>query len=434
VTAHQDPLLTRLRALPGPVWVLAGGQFVNKFGAFVLFFLMIYLTRLGYSPAQAGMAAGAYGIGSFIAMFLGGHIADRMGRRGTIVLSMFSSAAFMVTLSQAEGLLALTVLAGMAGLAAELYRPAASALLTDLTPKGERLTAFAVYRTAINAGIATGPAVAGLLAEKSFFWIFIGDAASSVIFGTVAFFALPRGGPAHVAAPTPGGLVRAVRNDRAFLRLLLGMFGAVFILFQLATTLPLHVQALGFSTATYGLLLSLNGLLVAATEIPATSFTVRLPPRLAIGVGFLLIGLAFGGLGLATAIPALALVVVVATAGEVLAMPMAGALVADLAPDDMRARYQGALGAAASLGVAAAPAIGGALYGWRPGAAFLAFALVGVMACLVVLGPLRPRARAVAARAAPPAYSPATGHASDPSSRPHAEARRVRAPGGSRTA
>jgi MFS family permease len=382
--SHSDPLLTRLGALPGPVWVLAAGQFVNKFGAFVLFFLIVYLTRLGYSPAQAGFAAGAYGLGSFAAMFLGGFTADRFGRRGTIVLSMFSSAAVMLLLSRAHGLPLLTALAGLAGLAAELYRPAASALLADLTPAGHRLTAFAVYRTAINAGIALGPAVAGFLAQKSFLWIFLGDAITSVVFGVVAFLLLPRGRPTAVAAPTPGGLVRALRSDPALRRLLLGMLGAVFVLFQLASTLPLHVEALGFTTATYGVLLSLNGLLVAATEIPTTAVTVRLPPRLAIGAGFALIGLAFGGVGLAATVPILAVLVLLATFGEVLAMPVAGALVADLAPDDMRGRYQGALGAAASLGVAAAPAIGGTLYGWAPAAAFVTFAAVGLLAGVLV--------------------------------------------------
>lgn len=388
--APHEPLGRRLRALPAPVWILAGGQFVNKFGAFVLFFLVLYLTRMGYSPAQAGLAAGTYGLGSFLAMFLGGHIADRMGRRGTIVLSMLASAAVMVALSQARGLVALTALAGLAGLAAELYRPAASALLTDLTPRGERITAFALYRTAINAGVATGPAVAGFLAEKSFLWIFLGDAATSLAFGLVAFIALPRGRPEPLPTPTPGGLLRAVRADPQLRRLLIGMFGAVFVLFQIATTLPLRVEALGFSMATYGILVSVNGLMVAATEIPATSLTVRLPVRLAIGTGFLLIGLGFGAMGLATGFVALTAVVALATMGEVLAMPVAGAFVADLAPDDMRGRYQGALGAAASLGVAAAPAIGGALYGWQPAAAFLSFALVGTAAGAVVALPRAP--------------------------------------------
>lgn len=387
----RDPLLARLRALPRPVWVLAGGQFVNRFGAFVLFFLIIYLTRLGYTPGQAGLAAGAYGVGSFIAMFLGGAIADRVGRRATIVLSMGSSATIMVALSQARGLPTLTALAGLAGLAAEMYRPAASALLTDLTPRGERLTAFALYRTAMNAGVATGPAVAGLLADRSFLWIFLGDAATSLVFGAIALFALPGGPPAPVRSPSPGGLVAALRSDAELRRVLVGMFLAVFVLFQIATTFPLHVEAIGLTTAAYGVLLSLNGFLVATTEIAATSFTVRLRPRIAIGTGFLLIGLAFGGLGLTASLAGLATVVIVATVGEILAMPVAGALVADLAPDDLRGRYQGALGAAASLGIAAAPAVGGALYGWEPTLAFASFAAAGLAAAAVVAAPaLRP--------------------------------------------
>lgn len=325
-------------------------------------------------------------------MFAGGIAADRFGRRGTIVISMFGSAAMMVALSQADGLIALSALAGLAGLFAELYRPAASAMLADLTPPGKRITVFAVYRTAINAGIALGPAVAGYLADISFLWIFLGDAITSVVFGSIAFFALPKTRPGGAATATPGGLVRALRTDRQLWGILAGMFGAVFVLFQIATTLPLHVTDLGFSTATYGLLLSINGLLVASTEIAATSFTVRMPPRLAMAGGFLVIGLAFGGLGFATAFATLLAVVVVATAGEILAMPVAGAHVADLAPDDMRGRYQGLLGAAAALGVAAAPAIGGALYGWRPAAAFLVFALVGIAAATAVAAPVATRA------------------------------------------
>ena len=404
---EEDGLLARLRELPGPVWVLAAGQFINKFGAFVLFFLILYLTRLGYSPAQAGLAASAYGVGGFVAMFAGGWAADHVGRRATIVFSMFSSAASMLALSQATGFAALTALAGIAGFCAELYRPAASAFLADLTPPGRRITVFAVYRTAINAGIAIGPAVAGFLAERSFLWIFLGDAITSTAFGFVALFALPRTAPktaetreaARAVAARGPGLLEALRADRALQGVLFGMFGGVFVLFQIAAVLPLHVTALGFGTATYGLLLSLNGFMVATVEIPATSVMVRFSARATIASGFLLIGLAFGFVGLAETIPLLVLAMIVATAGEILAMPVAGAFVADLAPDHMRGRYQGLLGAAAALGVAAAPAAGGALYGWHPSAAFGTFALMGIAAASAVLWGAR--SVAPAATAAP---------------------------------
>jgi len=55
----------------------------------VLPFLAIYMTSMGYSPAQSGMAIAAYGVGSLAAALIGGYLADRIGRRRTIMLSMF---------------------------------------------------------------------------------------------------------------------------------------------------------------------------------------------------------------------------------------------------------------------------------------------------------------------------------------------------------
>jgi hypothetical protein len=40
--------------MPPAAWVLFGGSFVNRFGSFVLVFLVIWLTEAGYSPAEAG--------------------------------------------------------------------------------------------------------------------------------------------------------------------------------------------------------------------------------------------------------------------------------------------------------------------------------------------------------------------------------------------
>src|SRR5579863_2651422 len=91
-------LLQSLGSLPRAAWVLFFGTFLNKFGTFVVPFLAIYMTRLGYSPAQAGLPIAAYGIGTLGACLLGGSLADRLGRRKTIVLSMFSAAVAMLCL------------------------------------------------------------------------------------------------------------------------------------------------------------------------------------------------------------------------------------------------------------------------------------------------------------------------------------------------
>ena len=87
-----------LKTFPRPVWILFAGTFLNKFGTFVIPFLALYMTRLGFSTTQAGLAIGAYGVGLLAASTLGGHLADTIGRRKTIVLSMFSAAVAMLRL------------------------------------------------------------------------------------------------------------------------------------------------------------------------------------------------------------------------------------------------------------------------------------------------------------------------------------------------
>jgi len=42
-----------LRALPPAAWILFGGTFINRFGTFVIPFLILYLTRIGFTSAQA---------------------------------------------------------------------------------------------------------------------------------------------------------------------------------------------------------------------------------------------------------------------------------------------------------------------------------------------------------------------------------------------
>src|SRR5688500_8036766 len=164
--ATEETLLQSLRQLPRPVWILFAGTFLNKFGAFVIPFLSLYMTGRGFSVTQAGTAMAAYGLGHFFACVVGGRMADSLGRRPTLALSMFSTAVVMLALSQARSFGAIVTLSFLAGVTGELYRPACAALLADLVPQGQRVRAFAAYRVAFNAGWALGPATAGFLRSE----------------------------------------------------------------------------------------------------------------------------------------------------------------------------------------------------------------------------------------------------------------------------
>ena len=388
--AQPETLLAGLRALPRSAWVLFAGMFLNKFGAFVVPFLTLYLTSQGYTVGEAGLAISAYGAGNLLASVLGGHLADFLGRRGTIVLSMFSGAAAMLLLSQAKTLPAIMVLAALAGLTNECYRPASHALLADLVPVARRLTAYAAMRLAFNAGFAFGPATAGFLSTIGYFWLFVGDAATSVLFGLVALMALPRSRHAQLDNATWSQALGTLRRDHKLHQLLLANFAIALLFFQTLSAYGLHVTHLGFSPAIYGAIVSMNGALIVLVELPLTSFTRRFPTQRVIAIGYLLCGLGYSLNAFAHTVPALAACMILLTFGEMIAMPMASAYLADLAPPEMRGRYMGIAGLTWSAALILGPALGMKLYTAHPPAYWTTCAALGVFAAAVIWRVARP--------------------------------------------
>jgi MFS family permease len=392
-------LVEDLRALPRAAWILFFGTFLNKFGTFVLPFLAIYLTRLGYSAGQAGLAIGAYGIGTLAACLLGGHLADRFGRRKTIVLSMVSVGAAMLSLSQARSLPLIVLFSALAGLTGELYRPASSALLTDLVPADRRVTAFAVYRMSFNAGWAFGPATAGLLAKHSFLWLFLGDAATSLLYGLVAWLALPAVSLATQSGNSLRENLRVLRDDARFRQLLAGclLIGIVFV--QVFSTMSLEITRHGFSPSIYGLVISLNGALVVLCELPLTTITRRFAARRVMAFGFALIGVGFASNLLPRTLPLLLCTTTLFTFGEMISMPVSGAYVAGLAPAHQRGLYMGLYGMVWALAFVCGPSLGLFVFSASPSALWTGCGIVGLIAATVVSAGARGR-RVVASPAA----------------------------------
>jgi MFS family permease len=378
-------LKENLKAIPAPVWILFGGTFINRFGTFVMPFLVIYLTRLGYTPAQCGLAVSAYGGGHLIASMLGGYLADHIGRRHTIALSMFASAAAMVALSRVRGLWPTLFVTLLAGLAAELYRPAAGALIGDLVPSTHRGFAFGMYRLAINLGFAAGPATAGFLANRSFEYLFFIDAGTSFLYGLVALFALPHGLRKQTEGESALEGYRVAFRDAMFVRFLLATLCVTWVEFQLHSVLPLYVSNLGYAPSTYGLLLSINGVMIVLFELGITMWTQRLPTQPVIALGYALSTFGFALTGLATTIPTLAMTVVVWTVGEMLYGPATGTFVSNIAPDRYRGRYNGLWVLMWSIGMLLGPSLGMLIYQRSATTLWIACAVMGIVSAVLAL-------------------------------------------------
>ncbi|MGH3062995.1 MAG: MDR family MFS transporter [Gaiellaceae bacterium] len=389
---ERRTLRAGIRSLPGPVWILCAGSFVNRFGSFVAVFLILYLREKGYSIAEAGFIVSLYGAGNVVAAAVGGLVADRLGRRNAIAISMFSSAATLLALSQADEIVLIGALTVLAGLTGELYRPASAALLADLVPAGQRLPAFALNRFAINLGFAAGPATAGLLADRSFTYLFVGDALTSIVFGALALAALPEGVRTRRGEERRGEGIRTIARDRAFLFFLVSSVLGAFVYDQANVTFPLHVTESGLSNADYGLLISLNGLAIVLLELPFTSITQRFPAIPTLAVGSVLVGLGFALNAWAESLAALAFTVLIWTIGEIVYAPVASAYVADIAPVHLRGRYQGAFGLTWGISFMLGPLLGAVFFAWNGDAFWLFCGVLGVLSAgLLLAGSRTPR-------------------------------------------
>jgi MFS family permease len=388
--ADTAPLHQRLRRLPRSAWVIFAGMFLIKFGNFLNVFLVLFLVAQGYSAFQAGLAVAVVGLGTFVGNMVGGTVADRFGRRSAIAVSMFGSAAFTAAVPLTDDIVTTTALVGLVGVFAQLYRPAAGALLVDVVDGEQRVMAFAVLRLAVNVGMAVGPLVGGLLSGHSYTYLFVGDALFSFAFGTLALLLLPAGRPipepvsVDEAAGKSG--YREVFTDRPYVLFLLSMVAATFVYGQATATLPLHVTDAGFSNTVYGLLLGLNALLCVVIELPLTKHTERRDPRRVIALGLLLLGLGMGLTGAMSVVWLLALTVVLWTVAETIYTPIANAYPAEFSPAHLRGRYQGAEGLAHTLGGTLGPAVGGLLYGMNAPLHWTVCGAVAVLGAVLVLG------------------------------------------------
>ena len=365
---------------PRPVRLLLVGTLVNKLGTFIIPYLTLVLLRdFHMREGEAARLLFAYGFGSVVSILAGGIITDRFGRRRTLLVSLFGSGALATAMgfvSSAEVFVPLLVAFGFI---ADLYRPAASAMIGDLLPSSERASGFAGLRMAVNLGWASGTAIGGLLADWDWRLLFLGDGLTTLAYGVLVYFAIPETRPQGVVSspapdpalaldspPDPAVPSRPTRGRGPTNPLRDGVFMATTftgLLFTLIfcshlSILPLTVtQSAGYPAVIFGLLAAVNGVLVAFFEI---SITARLKPfrrlRLA-ALGFFLAAVGFGMIGLVMHWAWFLLTVLVFTAGEILASPQQMSFIADWAPPEARGRYLSLYQATWSVAFAINPAI-----------------------------------------------------------------------------
>ncbi len=362
---------------PRVYWIVWWGTLINRLGTFVIPLLTIYLTQQrGLTGEEAGAIVSVYGLGSILASFVGGYFADHVGRRFTMVLSLVSGAGLMVVLGRLDDLVAIEVVVGLLGFAGEMYRPAVSAFVSDVTPEAQRRRAYGLLYWAVNLGWAVAAAVGGAIATYDFHILFYVDAITMAAFGVLVAVAIPETRPtAAVRADQPPSA--AWWRDRVFVIFVAINFLMVLLPYQAGAALSLHMTAQGFSPVEYGLVLACNGVLIVLFQPWLTARIDRYDANRILVAAALLYG---GGLamhGLASLLIVHMAAAAVWTIAEILESPTRTALIALMAPADARGRYQGAFVMTWGAGQLLGPRLGTIILG-RLGAPALWLGCLGL--------------------------------------------------------
>ncbi len=317
--------------------------------------------ELGASKSQLGVGFVIGAVASAIAGYLGGHASDYLGRRPLILIGWSLQALFTLSYIVVGHHVVLGLgLIGLGAVFGSIGGGADQAMVADLVPPERHEAAYASVRVAQNLGVAFGPPIGGLLLiGRHWPAFFAGVAALSLIGWAIAFRFLPRTGAYAPEQPPQRGSFGVIRRDYAFLLFLLSGALAYLVYVAIETVLPVSaVDTHGIAESTWGFVVIINPALVTLFQLRVTRWTGRWPSGPKLVTAMLLMGGSFLLLLQSTALWMFAVVILVFVIGEMLWVPTSQAIVAGLAPEDVRGAYMGAFGSSASFAFAIGPFAG----------------------------------------------------------------------------
>ena len=362
---------------------------------------------LGGSLAEAGViAAIRFGLGAVFSLPFGA-IADAWGTRRTLFVAVGGNALVnLIPIGAAlSGSLApLYLWAVLSGLTASLFLPANGAYVAGTARPEARGSAFGWATLATHSGVATGPAIGGLVWETG------GAVPTFVVASLLGSAALVA--PLFVAGSIRtrvhlAGLPRmvaAVARDPIIVGCWLAALGIGLPWGAVSGLFPLFGISIGISAGSVGLLLGLQSVTNGLSRVPLGRFIDRraLPPVVA-AASCAVYGAVNGLLGLQTGPLGIALIFVGGILALAFTLMVVQVAISARTPAGLRATGLGGYSTFLSAGLGIGPFIAGAAadaggFGVGFGSVALAGIAVAILAAALLLWAGRREVRPTASR------------------------------------
>lgn len=346
-------------------WTLIGAMFIDRLGGSLLFpFFSLYITeRFGVGMTEVGYIFMLHTSAMFFGNMLSGALTDKFGRKKMLLAGIIlsgTSSLLMGFIPNYETFLIFTVITG---LLTNIGGPAVNAMMADILPEKQRAQGFSVLRVVVNLSVTFGPAIGGVLAGYSYFYLFIADFVISMITACVVFFKIPETKPKPSAdQPQPEqslwltlGGYKIILKDLFFVCIVFLTLLTNLVYMQMSSSLSVFLRDMhGISSQMYGYILSLNAIMVVFMQFWITRKISGYRPMLLMFFGNILYAIGFSMYGFVGSYPLFLLAMAIITIGEMISSPILQTIIARLAPEQMRGRYM----AVFNLSFGAANAVG----------------------------------------------------------------------------
>ena len=344
------------------VWLLTLVYFVNRVGSMVIPYLTIIMTASGHlTKVEAGYVLSSFGLGSLVGSYLGGWLTDRFGFYNVQFAGLFLSGVIYMLIPLVDTLEGYCLIFFLLSTVMDTYRPANNAAIAYYS-KPENLTrSYGLIRMAANLGFGSGPLIGGFLIEwYGFDALFYADGLTCILASIILILMLSRPIQNGKTAPTNKNAEKANPlegaspfRDKLFLVFVLTTIFYAFGFMLIFSMVPLYYKEVHLlSTSTIGIIMAINGLLIALTEMPLVySLEKSFPPlRIMIWGGFLsgisLLSFLLPGIGI---LMAATFYTILITLGEMLFLPFSAGFVSSRASGGNIGRYNGLYSMAWSL-------------------------------------------------------------------------------------